>query len=146
MATTEAFAGYGTVLKRGDAGSPEIFTAVAEVVSLSGLDMDLQMIEATHMTSPNAWREYIPNLKDAGELTVEMNFVPSSSEQDPSTGFLADHENRTLRNWQILFSDDAGTVVQFAAYVTGFGVSTAVDAKTDASLRLRITGALTWNP
>lgn len=145
MAATEAVSAFGTLLKRGNGASPETFTAVAEITNLEGPNFSMDTVDVTHHTSPNGYREFLPSFKDAGEIAADMNFVPSSSEQDPSTGILSDFENRTLRNWQVVFPDDSTTTAAFSAYVTGASLSAPVDGKLAAKVTLRISGAVTWS-
>jgi len=127
------------------AAATEAFTLVGEVNSIDGPGLGLETIEATHMQSPEGYREFITSFKDAGEMTVAMNFVPSDSQQDPETGILFDFNNRTKRNWQLVFPDDEATTIDFAAYVSKFAVSAPVDNKLGASMSLRVSGALTWS-
>ena len=135
-----ALGAYSTLLKRGDGGNPETFTAIAEVNSISGPSFALDTTEVTHMESPGAWKEFIPTLLDAGELSFEINFIPTDSTHSYAAGLLSDMVNRTLRNFQLVFPDTGNTTWTFSAYVTGFDLDASVDGKLGASVTLRITG------
>ncbi len=125
MAATEAFVGKGTVLKRGDGGGPEVFTAVAEVKTADGFEWVRALADATHLTSDNDYRERKPAMKDVSPLSMEMNLVPTSTGQGVSmtTGLGLDFENGTLRNFQFVFSDPGGLTIQFAAFVTKWKIN-----------------------
>lgn len=79
MADTEARIGYGTVLEIALASAPTEFTYVKETFSATPPSDKDDQAEATHFQSPNRYREYIANLTDGGEASVEMNYVPGSA-------------------------------------------------------------------
>lgn len=140
MAQSTATAAFGTLLKVGDGGGPEAFTTLAEVTSISGPALSMDTIDVTHMESPDDFREMIPSFKSGGEVTVELNFLPANATQDATTGILADFNSRTLRNFQIVWTDAGNTTWAFSAYVTGFEPSAPVDDKLSASMTLTISG------
>jgi predicted secreted protein len=143
---TQATSGFGTLLKRGDAGSPEVFATIAEVKNITALNLTIETLDATSHSSTGGYREWLPSFKDAGEITAEMNFVPGDPAQNPDTGLISDFDNRTLKNFRLVFPDIAATTVQVAAYVTGFQINAPIDGILSANLTLRVTGAPTWNP
>jgi len=141
---TQATSGFGTLLKRGSGGAPETFATISEVKNITALNLTIETLDATSHSSAGGYREWLPSFKDAGQVTAEMNFVPSDPNQNPTTGLISDFDNRTLRNFEIEFPDIAGTTVSFAAYVTGFQINAPIDGILSANLTLRITGAPTW--
>jgi predicted secreted protein len=143
---TNATSGFGTLLQRGDGGAPEVFSTISEVKNITALNLTVEQLDATSHSSTGGYRELLPSFKDAGEITAEMNFVPSDPNQNPDTGLINDFDNRTLRNFRLVFPDIAATTVQVAAYVTGFQINAPIDGILSANLTLRITGAPTWNP
>ena len=64
MAATEADIGYGAIFKVGNGGSPtETFTDFgAEVTSITPPGYSRDALDATHMASPDRFREYIAGL------------------------------------------------------------------------------------
>lgn len=140
MAATEGTSGFGTLLKRGNGATVEVFTTVAEVKSISGPGLSMETIDATHMESPNAFRELLPSFKSAGEVTLEMNFLPANSNQQ---GFVEDFQDRVKRNWKLVFPDTATTTWSFSGYITGFAPSAAVDSILTASATIAVTGDVT---
>lgn len=132
-------AGASGVLSGGADGA-EAFTTVAEIKNLTGPQRQQSIIEVTHMESPNAYREYIASLLDAGEVTYDMNFTNVTSQQN----IIADLENRVTRNFQIVFVTAAGTVTyDFAALVTKFDHSFSMEAAIAAAVTMKVTGAIT---
>lgn len=136
---SNAISSYGTLLKVGDGAAPENFTAIAEVKDISGPSFSLGTEEVTNYSS-NGWREFVATILDAGEISFDINFIPSETTHDVTTGLLADMVNKTKRNFQIEFPDTGATTWTFAAYVTGFELSEPVEGALGASVTLRITG------
>ena len=134
---TEAISGFGTILKRGDGAVPEVFTTIAEVKSLSGPGLTLETIDVTHHQSTGGWREFIGGLLDGGEVTFDVNFIPSNQTQD---NLWTDLQNRTLRNFELEFPDPGSTTWSFSALVTGFEESAPIDDVLGASVTLKISG------
>lgn len=143
MAATQATTGFGTLFQVGDGGGPEAFTTLAEVRSIDGPDMSLEFVDATHMESPSNFREIIPTFLDAGEVSVDVNFLPNHATQDGATGVLADWLARTLRNFKIVWPDAGNPEWDFAGYVTGFSPAAPFDDRKSAQLTVRISGAPT---
>lgn len=131
-----AVAGAAANLAGGTAGV-EQFTPVAEITNISGPDETLELIDATHMGSPGARREFIPSLLDSGEVTLDLNFLPSDTNQN---GLRQDMNNRVKRNFQIVWTDLATTTYTFAGYVTNHTKSAQIDDKLSASVTIKVTG------
>src|SRR5262245_53470402 len=75
--TTAAAIGYGTLFQLDTSGAGA-FTTMGEVTSITMANLTRDAIDATHMESAGGWKEFIPGLKDAGEVKIEMNFDPDS--------------------------------------------------------------------
>jgi len=138
-------AAYGTLLSIGDGGTPEAFQAIAEVNSLSGPGLSLDPIEITHHESPDAWKEFVGGLLDGGEITADLNFLPTETTQvgDAAGSLLYALTTRAVTNFTITWPDTSSTEWAFAALVTAFEPSAPVDDKLGASVTLKLTGAPT---
>lgn len=79
MADTEAMIGYGTVFEMAEEATPTVFVALGEVINIDPGDDEDEEVEATHYTSPDRTREYIPGLTTPGEATIEGNYIPGSA-------------------------------------------------------------------
>ena len=135
MAATES---QGTIIRRGDGGSPESFTAIGEIVSFSGPGGQATVIDVSNLA--DTAKAKLMGLKDEGSMTLSVNFDPSDSEQ---TSLRTDRTNRTERNFQLVFNDTSSTRFDFAAFVLGFVVNGSVDDKVSADITLEITGDIT---
>src|SRR5687767_14592043 len=76
--STQAKIGHGTLfqINSSPGNSPDQWDSIAEIVSVTPPSLSRDAIDATHSESPEKWREYIPGLRDGGEVTLEMNFIP----------------------------------------------------------------------
>ena len=77
MATARA--AINTLLQVGNGSSPEAWTTVANVSSISGPGFSSQVEDVTTHSNANPWREKIPTLLDAGELSFEVFVHPWQS-------------------------------------------------------------------
>lgn len=127
----------GTQLKRGDGGTPEVFTLVPDIVSISGPDASKGEIDVTDLAS--VAKEFKGGLADFGRLTCEMNYIPGNAVH---TAIRNDFINAAspVRNWQILFVN--GRLWSMAGYVAGFPGNTQADSVQKGSLTIRLSGAV----
>ena len=94
MPESQAHAAYGTLIEADDGAGN--YTAIAEVVDITGPDQSRDTIDVTHMQSPNGYQEFIPSFKDGGNVTLTLNFLPFHPTQDDQTGIIADYINDVL--------------------------------------------------
>ncbi len=142
---SDATIGYGSKLKRGDGGTPEIFTAVAEIVSFESPSLEADEVDVTNLDSAARLKEYLSGMIEPGEVGMEMNFLPTNITQNATVGIIADQAAGTVKNWQILFSDLGGSTVTFAGFVKSFSPGT-IDASgaLRASATIKVSGTLIW--
>src|SRR5665213_2915554 len=112
MASGAIFA-RGTLLKIGDGGGTEAFTTIAEVITLAGPDLTLDMIDVTSHDSTNGARERIGGLLDIGQITASVNFIPTNATQSFTSGLIHDQLNRVKRDFQLVFPNGAVTTWAF---------------------------------
>lgn len=139
--TTSAIPGYGTYLKMGDGGTPEVFTTLVEVRDIDLPEISLETDEATSHDS-NGWEEVIGTILSGGEPKFEINWIPSDPTHDETTGALSAILNRTKKNWQIVLPGSVKTFA-FAAYLTKFTPKAPVKEKLAAEIELKVSGAVT---
>jgi len=144
MAASQAVLGYGTLLQRGNVSTPDGFTTLAEVVKLDGPKMKKDKKEVTHMESPGGYKEYIGALKDGGEVTISVNFIPSDGTHDQTTGVIADYEGDIRRYWKIVWPTDPSYSATFLAEVMDIGFKDPIDDALQMDLTLQLTGAPSW--
>jgi len=83
----EAATGYGSQLLVGQGGaSPQTFAAIADVDEITPGDMSTNVIEKTHLRSPEAHKEKMAGLRDSGAFTVAGNWRPTHGSQSNAGG------------------------------------------------------------
>jgi hypothetical protein len=135
-----AVAGIGCALKIGDGAGSEVFTTIGEVKDISGPAVTVDIVEVTNMDSPSYFKEYIPTLKDGGEVTFDVNWTGSSVTQNQ---LVTDYGNRTRRNFQLVTTHASPKTIAFSAYITNLTHALPVADVLKRSVTLRITGAVT---
>lgn len=138
--TTNAKIGYGTVLAYGDGATPDNFTPMGEPTNFGGPSFSADSIDATHMQSPNGWREFIMGLIDGGEIQFDCNYLPADATQNPITGALYIFKNRLIRNWKLTFPPSVGIAWTLPCGVTNFELDIPLDDKMGLSITLKVTG------
>jgi len=70
--------GHGITFAIGNGASPEVFADVAELLDGDGPGMSKDSVQITSGESTDRWREFIPGLRDGGEITFEFNLVSAN--------------------------------------------------------------------
>lgn len=130
---TQAMIGHGTLFQTGDDASPQTFATLAEVTNITPPSIARDAVEATHMQSPEKWREFIAGLKDGGELAVELNYVKTSA-----ATMMAEFDSDVVKDRRITFPD--GSTFDMAALCTAFEPDAPNDDKIAASATFKVSG------
>ena len=123
----------------GDGSSPQTYTEIPKVTSISGPTGSAAVIPITSLDSTAG--EKIMGLPDEGQVTLSMGF-------QGETGNVTQVLLRTLRNSQTLtafeirLSDSPETRYAFDAYITNWELDVGVDSVTTVSVTLEITGSV----
>lgn len=131
---TTAAIGYGAVFGIKNGGGT--FDNLAEVTSIKPPSYARDAIDVTHMESPNQFREYIAGLMDAGEVSLELNYVPAATDAIIAAmvagkgTFKITHANAVS--------------ITFDAIVTGYEPQIPVDDKMSTSATFKVTGKPVW--
>jgi len=130
----------GLSVKRGDGETTEVFTAIGEVTSLSGLGQNNEQIEVTNFDSAGS-KEYIGGLADGSELNIECNFLPADVTQQ---ALIADVDSKTVRNIEITITDGTTPkVYTFATAPLKWEILPAIDSQNKLNFTLKISGTIT---
>ena len=79
MTTTNADIGYDSSF--GIEGETSgTYVAVAEVTAINGFGFSRESLEATHLKSPDQYKEFIAGMKEGQPVTITLNYVPSESD------------------------------------------------------------------
>ena len=131
----------GTLLQRGDGGTPEVFATIGGIDGFDGPNETQGVLDVTCIDDTT--RQKLPDgLVDGGTLSLKVNWAPYADTQQGN--LRTDFAAKTLRNFKIVCTDVHATVITFAAYVTGYnGPSIAVAGKSSGTIALTISGAVT---
>lgn len=135
---SDAIAGLGTEFQRGDGATSELYTAIAEVINITGPGLSRDFIDVTHLGSTGGYREFIGSFRDGGEYTFTCNFVRAEYDL-----ILADFENNSAVNYQVVMPDTDATTMQFAGLVTALPMTIPFDDKVTVDVTIKISGAVT---
>ena len=135
MAETEAMIGYGSRFAIStDDGTT--WNDIAEVTDITPPSDNIDVIDATHMGSPNATREFILGLNDPGEASFEMNFIPGS---DADTTIQAVRAARERVRCRITFPNNVTWT--FSGILTGYEPAIPTEDKMTATVTFKVTGS-----
>lgn len=138
---SDAFSGVGTLFQRdsGASSSAEaVYSSIAEINSIAGPNKSRSTIDVTSIDSTGGYREFITSFRDAGEITLEMNFT-----RDGYDDMNDDFESDSSQNYRIVLPDTGNTRFYFTGYVTALGMSVPYEDKVTASVTIKITGQVT---
>lgn len=141
---SNAVKGYGTILKRGDGGSPEGFSAVAEVKDIGAFGATRTLLECTHYGSPGGFKEFILGLKDGSTFSVVANWIPSDASQSEVAGCMADFNSGATKNYQIIFPTSPNKQSNIKVLVMKFTIKDPIDGVLECTWDFKLTADITW--
>jgi predicted secreted protein len=112
---------------------------VAGVTDLSGPAVENELIEVTNFGSTGGYREYIAGPKDNGEISITINYDPTDSSHNATTGLVADANTGTSRAWSINWSG-TGTSWSGNGIVTSFEPGGSFEDALTAEVTIKPTG------
>lgn len=127
-----AFFANGATIKLGA-------TTVAEVTSISGIDLSADSIDVTTHGSTSRYREFIQGLRDGGEISIEGNYTTASS------SLIVTQLNTSATVVAVITLPTTPSATAFTATVitTGFGTEAPVDGVIPFTATFKITGVPT---
>jgi hypothetical protein len=135
MADSLAIVANGSTFLRGDSGSPEVYTAVAEVSDIVPGAGTAPDIDVSHLLSTA--REKRGGLPDFGEMSVTMNLLPGNTTQEA----MEDEAGLNIvRHYRIMHPDQIKGR-QFTLILKTFGTTGyVVDGKIQAIATFAVSG------
>jgi predicted secreted protein len=136
-----ALKSQNTVLQMTNDDSPETFTAIEEVSSISGPDGSANLIDTTHLTSTG--KEYLQGLADFGKITLECNFTAGTKQLAMRTKFV---NQAAAHAYKLKIPDGAGQfhTFSFNAIVTSWALNSPTDDKVSLSIGIQISGSVVY--
>lgn len=134
--TTQAMIGHGSAFSIQNNNSPPTYDLIAEILGIKPPKLSQDAVDATHNQSPDKFREFIPGLRDGGEMSVGFNFVPASASK---TKLLAAFMAGVIA-CKIAYPDSPSTEWLFNAICTGLEFDDPLDDKLTGTATFKITG------
>jgi len=146
---SQAMIGWGTYLKRGNGATPEVFTAIAELLTVTPPSNASDEVEVTHLVSAGKRKEFIQGLIDSGECAFTANFIPTSGTQDWDTGLISLQAAGDVVNWRIECYEDDLTTLSFYVAFAGFVKTSNLNEISAGATKvlagsIRCSGDVTW--
>lgn len=135
MTATAADTGFGAAFQYEATHASGTFTDFAEVVEINPPEITRETVDATHMASPDGYREFIGAMRDGGEAEIVYNLIPGNAADD----ILDTHANSDIvRNYRIEFP--SGAYLAFTALCTAHPRAIPMDDKMTGSATFKVSG------
>jgi hypothetical protein len=131
---SNAFLGAGTTFSR-SATENGTYVALAEVLNIDGPTMSRDTPEVTNLDSEDNYKEFIAGFKDAGTISLPMNFTHDTYEQ-----MLDDFDDQTGKWYRIDMPNTEKTRLQFKGLVTNCPISIQTASQVTSNVTIKITG------
>lgn len=116
------------------------FTDVADVTNIEVLNIKADTTDVSSHDSTGQWREFIGGMKDAGDLSMEVNYDPAIH------GTIFSHIGGDPIKHKITLVDTGAHVVAFDGIITGLKVGAPFDDKMNGTVTIKVSGAPTITP
>lgn len=135
---------HGALLKLGDGGGPEVFTAIA---GLKDWNMPERMIQTFGVTThtDGAARLIAGKVVKVGKITAKLVFDPGeATHANAGNGLEAVFNAKAIRNWKGVFPAAANKTWSFAGVLSRLGqVTMAVDGSLEMDIDIDVDGDVT---
>lgn len=132
---------YGATIEWSDDGST--FAAIPKCMAIVIPEVTQDYREVTNLDSANGFREYVPSLKDGGELTLEALY--SKELYDAA---VTKQVAGTLVTFNVTLPVDtdqsSGDVFEFTGYVNPSVPQGEIDGDVMINLNIRTSGDVSW--
>jgi hypothetical protein len=137
MSATLAASSQGSQLK---VSISSVFTPITQAKGLTGPSITTDYKEITTLSSPSAFKEYQPIMKDPGPVSFDLVWNPA----DPTHAYLlAANQNSTLESFEEITTHLVPKTIAYSAYVSKFEFSATTGDVWMAKVELKATGAVT---
>lgn len=138
--TAEA-SGYNVVM------TAHAMSCIGQVQSFNGPAPTANVIDITHLQSTA--KEKLIGLQDSGRVSLGVIFENESSGELLHDALIRDMTARTVRKFDIKFTDNGSVSAQpgavyFEGYVTGFAITGAVDNIIRGDITIDVSTGLNW--
>jgi hypothetical protein len=109
---------------------------IGEVLNITAPQISVEPIETTHLTSSNAFKEFIPGFGDGGEISLTINYA--KAQLSTLYGLI-----RTVASFTLTFADSSTWTG--SAFLTALsGGEVEEDNRVTCEITLKVTGKPTF--
>ena len=134
-----ATAGVGTQFRRWNSSLGQ-WESIAMINSIDGPSMSRETYDTTALDTKGGYRTFIAGFRDAGTISLNMNFSRSTYDL-MKVDFESDAEN----NYEIVLPDTDQTSLEFVGFVTELPLSVPTADKITANTTIKISGQVVIN-
>jgi predicted secreted protein len=124
-----AILGAGTILQISIIG---VYTSIANVTSVNGLDMTCDDVDITHLLSTGRWREFLAGFRDGGNCEFEANYTSAGY------GMLFVTFGVSGNLWRLIFSD--ASRIDWSGHLNKLSPQTPLDEEISMSGSIKASG------
>lgn len=135
LITDPGMIGYGTTVEVNTTGTT--WFKIGLLASATPPNETVDQVDVTHMESPDRTRQFIAGLRDLGDVTLSINYVPGNLTDEYVLEWRSSGETRPVR---ITYPTDV--IDTFPAFPTGYTPTLAAADKASADLKLKVAGAV----
>ena len=139
---SEGMIGHGTVLTANDGTNT---TTIGNIISITGPDQMRDSVDTSTMNSTEKWKEFLPGMLDAGEITFDVNYESETHASELQTLLTGDPVT-----FKIEFPDETNTSqttkssFECEGFFTALGFAIPLDDKITQSVTIKLTGKPTY--
>lgn len=134
---SNAFAPRGTAFQHSPDGTT--YTTVAELLKIEGSGSKADLADVTNMDSSSSFKEYLATLVDAGEFSIDANFIPGNATQKVlDTDFAA----QTNGYYKVVLPGSLGNMT-FRGFVSNTDYMLPIDKQGTRAFKIKVTGPIT---
>ena len=126
--------GHGTLFKLGNGAVSQVFTPLAGVVDMTPPNPSQDAVEDTDYDAEDGWRTYIGGLKDGGESSIELKFLPAG----PGITALLAQLDGEKHDYRMTFPDN--TDWNFTGILTNLEVGNPIGGLATATATFKLSG------
>ena len=137
---TLATLGAGAQFMRGNGASPEVFTKIGEVTSISEIGETGNLVAVTNHDSPGTppRAEYIGGILDGDEITFEANYIPANTTH---SGFITAAAAQASGSYRVI--SKTGTQLDFEGIALHWGLVLNLESQEVLGGRVKVSGVIT---
>ena len=117
------------------------FTPVGQVTNIDVMDIDVDTIDVSDHSSTGQWREFVAGMKDAGELSMDVNLDPATHMATTDSPYA--HVGGDPIGMKITLPDAGAAEIAFDGIITGCSAAAPYDDKLEATFTVKVTGPIT---